>query len=82
MRLPRFITRTMSLAVLNDVASSVHRISSCASCPFARAGWCLHPTDNRINLNSIETLIDVHPECPLRGKPLLLQIKESENDNG
>lgn len=79
MRLPRFITRTMTLAVLNDVAESLHRIDSCSACPFARFDYCLHPAGNRIDLSGIEAVVNVHPKCPLRARPLLLQIRERDD---
>lgn len=71
----RLITRRISLAVLNDVASSIRKISACCQCPFDRNNFCTHPTDRRINLNGVNTLLTVHKDCPLIGKPLLLQIR-------
>jgi hypothetical protein len=80
-RLPRFLTKRVTEAALREAAGSVREITACCQCPFARASFCTHPTDNRINLNGVNTLLAVHKDCPLLEKPLLLRVNPW-NDNG
>jgi len=75
MKLPRFLTKRITDAALHNAADSVRTIGACCQCPFARASYCTHPADNRINLNHVNTLIAVHKDCPLIDKPLLLQVE-------